>query len=32
MLDYGAGGNFAANPRVVRGKPSFKDPYGTNVE
>ena len=34
MLDYGAGGqgNFAAMPRVVKGKPSFKDPYGTNVE
>ena len=34
--EYGAGqmgGNdFAAMPRVIQGKPKFKDPYGRNIE
>jgi hypothetical protein len=33
--EYGGqmGGNdFAAAPRVIQGKPKFKDPYGTNIE
>ena len=24
--------NFAAMPRIIRGKPKFKDPYGKNIE
>jgi hypothetical protein len=32
MLDYGRGGpygnDFAAMPKVVQGKPKYKDPYG----
>ena len=32
--DYGqVGGNdFAAQPRLIMGKPKFKDPYGKNIE
>jgi hypothetical protein len=37
MLDYGrmpngmgyGGGDFAAMPRVIQGKPKYKDPYST---
>lgn len=25
---YGAGGDFAAMPKVISGKPKYKDPYG----
>jgi hypothetical protein len=26
---YGAGGDFAAMPKVISGKPKYKDPYGS---
>jgi hypothetical protein len=26
------GNDFAAMPRVIQGKPKFKDPYGRNIE
>jgi len=26
------GNNFAAMPRIIQGKPKFKDPYGKNIE
>lgn len=35
MLEYGrapggyGGNDFAAMPKVVQGKPKYKDPYGT---
>jgi hypothetical protein len=40
MLDYGRpngmtgayGNDFAAMPKVVSGKPKYKDPYGGNAE
>lgn len=25
---YGAGGDFSAMPKVISGKPKYKDPYG----
>jgi hypothetical protein len=28
MGAYGAGADFAAMPKVVQGKPKYKDPYG----
>lgn len=28
----GANNDFAAAPRLVHGKPKFKDPYGRNIE
>jgi len=33
--DYGqsiGGNDFAAQPRLIMGKPKFKDPYGKNIE
>jgi len=34
--EYGANGmpanDFAALPRIINGKPKFKDPYGKNIE
>jgi hypothetical protein len=39
MLDYGRsmggamGGDFSAMPRVIQGKPKYKDPYsGKDIE
>ena len=29
MGPYGGVGDFAAMPRVVQGKPKYKDPYGS---
>jgi|TARA_B110000305_G_C19436489_1_gene639276 hypothetical protein len=26
------GNDFAAMPRLIQGKPKFKDPYGRNIE
>jgi hypothetical protein len=26
------GNDFAAMPRIIQGKPKFKDPYGKNIE
>lgn len=26
------GNDFAAAPRLIAGKPKFKDPYGKNIE
>jgi hypothetical protein len=28
MGPYGGVGDFAAMPRVIQGKPKYKDPYG----
>jgi hypothetical protein len=28
----GGGNDFAAMPRLIQGKPKFKDPYGRNIE
>lgn len=28
----GGGQDFAAMPRLIQGKPKFKDPYGRNIE
>ena len=32
--EYGGqpGNDFAAQPRIIQGKPKFKDPYGKNIE
>lgn len=27
MPGYGAGGDFSAMPKVISGKPKYKDPY-----
>jgi hypothetical protein len=37
MLDYGRapqgyGNDFAAMPKVVQGKPKYKDPYGNTAK
>ena len=37
MLDYGRapggyGNDFAAMPKVVQGKPKYKDPYGRTIK
>jgi hypothetical protein len=31
QMPYGGAGDFSAMPKVIAGKPKYKDPYGNKI-